>query len=359
MLAIFVIFHSVSIALFPFYGHFWLLCIGSVLNGSGAGCIDALSNIWLVDMWPTTSATLLLISQFVYASGCITIPIVTSPFLYGNTTKVEGDNITTTLVNVTISERQQSLAFPFLATGTLQITVPIVLFIMYFVFPYIRIDPPTVKSSLRRVSVVSVIVNIPQPNEPQSNSSKIRYRRIKLVLTCIAFGTYVGFETNYFFFSSTLWQKVASMEAPEAAKLSSILASSYALGRLFTAAISMKVKPDVFVTYHLGILGAAMVGLFFGRTSHSLIYAGTAGLGFGMSVIYPGILAVVERHLSLTDKIVSIYTFAAGLMALGGPLVIGGYIEKSPLIVFTVSGVLIPTTALSFAAACALIYFDR
>lgn len=357
-----MIFHAVSIALFPFLGHFWLLCVTAVFNGLGAGSWDGSCNIWLVEMWPASSATWLQLSQFLYGFGSVVGPLAASSFLYGNTTIVEG-NVTRALANVTVSERQHQLTFPFVATGSLQIIAPIVFLVMYYVQPYRRPEPSAAaagpqeaKVNLRRVSVVSV-VTAPSPN--QIDPSTVRHRLAKLTLAGLAFAAYVGFEANYFFFSSTMWQKVALMEAPEAAKLSSILSSAYALGRLLTAAISIKVKPDVFVTYHLTILGAAMATLFFGRTSHAVIYAGTAVFGFGLSAIVPGILAFTERHLRLSDKIGSIYTFAAGLVAVSFPLAISGYIERSPLIVFAVSGVFLPTAALAYAASCLFIYFDR
>jgi len=95
---------------------------------------------------------------------------------------------------------------------------------------------------------------------------------------CLAI--YDAAEINYFYFSPTMFQFLdIHLSAEEAAYVSSVLSAAYTFGRLCTAFISIKLRPDVIIGYHFVIIVAAKLVLFFGRDSHTTIYVGTVVLG--------------------------------------------------------------------------------
>src|SRR5699024_5159298 len=145
-----------------------------------------------------------------------------------------------------------------------------------------------------------------------------------------------------------------------------ILSAEYTLGRLASAFISMKLRPDIMISYHFVTLLAALSMLFFGRNDQMWITIGTAMLGkeiidvctkklsvrmifrppcieyinrlppigYGFSAMWPAMFAFTERHLRLTDRVCSLFSFLCGAVSLVIPLVLGQSFKSNPLILF-------------------------
>ena len=124
-----------------------------------------------------------------------------------------------------------------------------------------------------------------------SHRTSIPHRKAKLYLCGLCLSCYATARIGYFNFSSALFQNLTiRLSATTSAHLLSILSSSYTLGRLTSALISIKVHPDTIVSYHLAILLGAISALFWGRDDLWWITVATAflgkhsGSGFGFKV---------------------------------------------------------------------------
>lgn len=371
LLILFIAVHALTIAIVPFCGHYIALFVVMTLNGIGAGAWDSSNSIWLVEMWPDLNSVTLQVSQFTFGVGTIIGPLLVAPFVYG-----EASNDTNSKAfNVTAEERQHSLALPFAISGMLQIVgkdclqlfevisnliccphlVPVAFLVMYFMRPYKQnLISPALREAKRpsiyntcnsRASFQSLHANVSQHSSRHPSiylrpddvvdPDSVRYRFAKLSLCALAIAAYSSVEVNYFYFSPSYLQKLSDpMSAAEAARVTSILATAYSTGRLLTAIISIKLVPDVIVSYHYVLFLVGQGIIYFGGSNRTCIYAGTIILGFGFSAVWPASLAFTERHLRLSDRVGSIYSFITGILSLISPLIISQYMTTHPTIIF-------------------------
>lgn len=59
--------------------------------------------------------------------------------------------------------------------------------------------------------------------------------------------------------------------------------------------------------------------------------------GYGFSAISPGMNAFTERHLKLTDRVASFYTFIGAAISLIMPLLLGQLFHAHPMVLFLIA----------------------
>ena len=221
----------------------------------------------------------------------------------------------------------------------------------------------------------NAVTNI-QPSSLSSSIGKIldqsksrrRLYQLSLMGLCIAF--YVSAENGYLSFSSSMLQmmntnnnnndpstfqhqplstsvSLITITATQAAHIQSLMSTAYTIGRLITALISLHIRIDHILTYHYLIQFGALGTLFWvttstminSDTSLTLIYAGSAALGFGFSAIFPGMFAFTEQNLGLTDRVGSFYVCLVGSVALVIPLMLSQLFHLKPhLVLMSITG---------------------
>src|SRR5699024_3685036 len=112
--------------------------------------------------------------------------------------------------------------------------------------------------------------SVPQPDgdiqENPTTRSIIPHRRTKLLLCGLCLATYGTVEIGHFAFSAALFQNLdIHLSAATSAHVMSILSSTYTLGRLTSAFISIKLQPDTIIAYHYVTLFGAITMLYYGR----------------------------------------------------------------------------------------------
>ncbi|KAH9398081.1 hypothetical protein TYRP_019457 [Tyrophagus putrescentiae] len=194
------------------------------------------------------------------------------------------------------------------------------------------------------------------PTSEPALEEHIRLRPLKLGLTALCLAFYASAELAYINFSSTVLQMLETegeaddkISAEEAAILQSVLAAAYALGRLATAFIAIRVRPEAIMAYHYLTVLCGLLAVFFGRSHRVLVYGGTAVLGAGFSAMWPAILAFTERYMRLTHCAGTVLYFANGLLSLFSPLIVGRYLVSRPAIFFLFEGVYLLVSLLLFA----------
>ena len=121
-------------------------------------------------------------------------------------------------------------------------------------------------------------------------SKRVRYSLIALI--ALSLTTFGGMEMIHFAFSSAYYQDLPiHLSAQKAAEVMSVVSATLTMGKLFSALISVKVKPETMIIYSYVILAIAMTLLYFGCNSELMIWVGNGIIG--MCAI---IIAIVGSH---------------------------------------------------------------
>lgn len=90
-------------------------------------------------------------------------------------------------------------------------------------------------------------------------------------------------EIGYMSFSTAMFQYLEiDLSAGQAAYVLSILSTAATVGRLLTAIISIRLKPDLVVSVHFALIIAGLSVVFFGSRGEGslpVVYGGSAILG--------------------------------------------------------------------------------
>ncbi|KAH9392164.1 hypothetical protein TYRP_005232, partial [Tyrophagus putrescentiae] len=313
---------TVCITLMPHYGKLWLAFAATSAMTVATGAWDSSTSIWIVEIWSSGSPALLQGLQFFYGLGSIVAPLLCAPFVYGRHNVTEDGNKT-----ITPEMRIHSLTIPFSINAAFQVLFPILFLIMFFAARYRK--PETAVEEKEDKEVVL-------KNKDEATSDKVKvisFRKTKLALLGICVATYVACEFGYVAFSISMYQYLPiHLSAPLSARVQSIMCTTFTLGRLLTAFISLKLKPDLILAYHYVILLGSIAFLYLTQHNLNAIYAGNVVLGFGFSAIWPGLFGFTEHFLGLTARVCTLYAFCAGTACLVIPLLLGSTFKAHPIV---------------------------
>ena len=228
--------------------------------------------------------------------------------------------------------------------------MPLLFTLLYFIRPYKKDETDEADEADKEEKEQETTTTTYEP----ALEEHIRLRPLKLGLTALCLAFYASAELAYINFSSTVLQMLETegenkISAEEAAILQSVLAAAYALGRLATAFIAIRVRPEAIMAYHYLTVLCGLLAVFFGRSHRVLVYGGTAVLGAGFSAMWPAILAFTERYMRLTHCAGTVLYFTNGLLSLFSPLIVGRYLVSRPAIFFLFEGVYLLVSLLLFA----------
>ena len=169
-----------------------------------------------------------------------------------------------------------------------------------------------------------------------------------LALSLSSFG---GMEVAHLSYAPTYYQDLPiHLSAQKAAEVMSVVSASLTFGKLVTAFISIRVKSEIIIAYHLVILAISMAVLYFGCNSETLIWIGNGLMGmfkkltkivtliidfqsgFGFSAIWSAYFSLAEEYVGLTNNISSVFLSVSSICPMITPFVCGPLIEKNPQI---------------------------
>ena len=150
--------------------------------------------------------------------------------------------------------------------------------VMFFVKRY---KPPQTESQTMDEKNNVLITDPNTVQAPMEQSP--RTRKLLIALFALMLNSYSSLETVYFGTAPTYLQYLPHVviSAEKAAEIMMVLSIFYTLGRLLSAFISMKVKPEVMLSYHLVAMATALTILYICQngTTTTLIYIGNGILG--------------------------------------------------------------------------------
>ncbi|CAG2120268.1 unnamed protein product, partial [Medioppia subpectinata] len=168
-------------------------------------------------------------------------------------------------------------------------------------------------------------------NTQQNNHVSSKMRILLIVLLAMSISVYSAIEINYFGNSATYFQYLPMrLSAQTSDDLLMAMSATFTVGRLFSAFISSKLRPEIMLSYHLVIIGVSLGILFFGSNSLTMIWIGNILAGFGFAAMWSSYFAFGEKYIKLTDKNNSVLCFSSALLGFVTPFIIGNLVEKHP-----------------------------
>jgi MFS transporter, FHS family, Na+ dependent glucose transporter 1 len=140
---------------------------------------------------------------------------------------------------------------------------------------------------------------------------------------------YVGAEVSFGGWVYTYATALKLGSVASAALLTSAFWGSLTVGRLLSIPIAMRFTPRAVLTVDLLVLLASLALIILFPTSATALWSGTLGVGVGMASIFPTMLAIAERHMTITGFVTSWFFVGSSLGGMTLPWIIGQLFEPA------------------------------
>ncbi|XP_054162220.1 uncharacterized protein LOC128960174 [Oppia nitens] len=296
----------------PFTTTIWQYYLCALGYGIGSGAWMTTYNVWLMEMWQDKSERVLFISQLIYGIGATIGPFIDAPYL-------TGDN-----QDITVAERKAKLFVPFVIIGGIQVIFPIIMTIMFFLHRYHKQNILEDDTSAQSVDYKSK--KLFDKSDPITKYTVV-------VLAAVSLASINSLELVYFNFGSTFFQKIpVHMSATIAANVISTLSSVYTACQVINLGIALLINRNIMIAYHYVITSVAIIALIFVQYSVPGVWVLAVIVGYGFSLLYPGILASVGTKLTINNRVGTIIWFISGAFNFVPPLILGPLLESFPMI---------------------------
>jgi FHS family Na+ dependent glucose MFS transporter 1 len=148
-----------------------------------------------------------------------------------------------------------------------------------------------------------------------------------IILMMTLFFIYVGVEGGFggWIFSYVTKMKIAT-EA-NAAYINSLYWGALTLGRLITVILAKKIKPGKILIGNF-LISAMSLGLILLMPANPLaVWLGSAGVGLGLSSVFPTLLVLAETRLKITGSVTSMFFLGSSLGGMVIPMLLGQIFE--------------------------------
>jgi FHS family Na+ dependent glucose MFS transporter 1 len=151
--------------------------------------------------------------------------------------------------------------------------------------------------------------------------------RVLLALLVLSFFVYVGAELS---FGGWIYTYALTLElgtATSAAYLTSLFWGALMLGRLVSIPLAMRYPPTTILPVDLiGCLAAMSIILLWPESAVAL-WVGTFGAGFMMASIFPTMISLAERYMTITGQVTSLFLAGSSIGSMTLPWLIGQLFE--------------------------------
>lgn len=148
-----------------------------------------------------------------------------------------------------------------------RISAPVILIIMFFVKKY-------------EAQESSVDQNENETKRKQWPKFSPNIRIVLIMLFMLSIFFYQTLELTMMLFGPTFLQYIPlHISAGKATKVTSILSTTYTVGRGVSALISSRVRASIMLSYHIAILAVSLVLLYFGQRNETILYIAMVTLG--------------------------------------------------------------------------------
>ena len=337
---------GVALIAIPFVRSLYFFIIAQAVFGFAIAGLDVAGNAWMLEIWQEGANPYMQGLHFSYAIGMTVGPLIAEPFLSPeirreNSTIISVDNGTTAeffnLTNATsvadIINAESKIEIPFAICSLALCLSAVLLFVLYFTSPYTE----TLRSA-SQAKVTSSGRHMVDKDEEQSNlipveTSKEYFYKI-IVLGSMLLCFYSGIELNTFtFLPDFVIYSDLRLTKSKGAYMLSVLSAVFACCRGISIIVATRVKTSHMLYTNMLLIGIGnAILLFFGNSSEQWTWIGLIVMGIGYSCVFPGIYAFLEERINVTNSVCGCFMFASSIATTTNPILIGYFIETSPMI---------------------------
>ena len=168
-----------------------------------------------------------------------------------------------------------------------------------------------------------------KPTEEKKTNHKV----VTIVLLSICLSSINSMELVYFNFGSTYFQYIPlKLSAQTSARLVSVMSASYTCGQVINFFVSFLLRTEFIIGTHFLMTFAVFVCLQFAQNTEHLLWFVSAGIGFSVSVLFPGVIGFFGNHLKITDRIATTVWISAGVVSFIHPVILGHFLQTKPFV---------------------------
>jgi MFS transporter, FHS family, Na+ dependent glucose transporter 1 len=206
--------------------------------------------------------------------------------------------------------------------------------------------------ALLMLPVVVWLARLPSPPAITATENEPTRPAVPALIALIAVFAflYVGAEVAFGGWIYTYATTLGLGSVTSAAYLTSLFWGALTLGRLASIPIAARFAPRTVMLADLSIVLASLLLIIALPGSVVVLWAGAIGVGLGMASVFPTMLALAERNMTITGSITSWFFVGSSLGAMTLPWAIGQLFERIG------PQVTMPAIALFVALSLAIIF---
>ncbi|CAG2172226.1 unnamed protein product, partial [Oppiella nova] len=348
---------SITTAITPHLVHVEFLILNLGINGIGCGSIDAVSSVWIVEMWAENCGPYAQGLQFVLGIGALVSPQMINPFLSQPFTKyIDVNNINkavnetgtyglstnvslTSVANTTVMEIQgqtpSMITIPYLFIGSIAVGGGIFIGGLNFYKKYVprKIESQNTSANKDNGSKISRMFY-------EINDTFITEMRPTngILLLIVLLANMIAFVTCIQWTWSLYWTSFAQFIALDINPVVSndiltLMLGMFTLSRGVCIVTARYISPILLIYVSLLLLLISQILLFiFANTSLTLMWVVNVIVGLGLGPIFAAIYQMLESITPVTNLMGAFFIFLIGLFMTVFNVVLGIYIESQPMI---------------------------
>jgi FHS family Na+ dependent glucose MFS transporter 1 len=148
-----------------------------------------------------------------------------------------------------------------------------------------------------------------------------------LVLMILLFFIYVGVEGGIGGWIYTYITKMNIVNESNAAYMNSFFWGALTIGRLLTLVFSRKIQPSKILIINFAISAISLGLILIYPVSKVIIWVAAAGLGLGLSSVFPTLLILAETRLKITGGVTGLFFLGSSLGGMVIPMLAGQVLD--------------------------------
>ncbi|KAM7295228.1 major facilitator superfamily domain-containing protein 4A [Ixodes scapularis] len=354
---------ALTMALIPVCHVLAMLAVVLAIMGFFMGCIDTVSNVYMIRIYGKDVSPFLQALHFFYGIGAFVSPMIAQPFLLNEDCSLFIDNSSESLLDEadmlsggalpasSLAEAQQKTHIDYAFWIMALLMVPVVVLALSLVWKqwyrrrleaqgtskqawYENVDDPTVPA-------------IPDKTGKATSPSQII---LIALLTAAMMFLYDGLQAAYggYIYSYAV-KGDARLPRADAAYLNALFWGMFAMGRLISIALATKLAPALMLLCNVIGCTIGVVLMLSFPWSKAVLIVGTMLLGCFMSSVFPTALSLAEQCIYVSPRITSTLVVGAALGEMSMPVILGHEFHRAGPTAF-------PVTCLVLCLLSCLVY---
>eukprot|EP00094_Tigriopus_californicus_P009410 TCALIF_09073-PA protein Name:"Similar to Naglt1 Sodium-dependent glucose transporter 1 (Rattus norvegicus)" AED:0.14 eAED:0.14 QI:47/0.33/0.25/0.75/0.33/0.5/4/0/416 len=325
---------------------FLIECIGSLLASFLSG------NVLCLDIWSGFDSGPHIHSiHFCYSFGAFFAPILASPFLSKRIQTDElppsghFDHLLRQFHPHLITTTEITKLYPIIGIGT---------FLVSFGFLHYGIEDLKRRKSVLKTAT-DLDSNSDEYEKPQEQKATPFLTQLLVALFSLFLFLYVGMEYCFGTYLTTFaYESRLNLTRIQGANLTAIFWGAFSFMRFLAIFAAFYISPLVVLAFSFVIcFFGTFTLIFIAEQSYEALALGTGVLGFGMGTIFATGLSWLEKYININNGAGTILVVAGTLGPDMFPVLLGQFLEKSPMVlIYTQFGVIVACIILFIGSYC-------